>query len=74
MTTISIPVTKAMIVQRNGLDHCSLDTDLVGTLWPEGSCMSFNFQMQGGTGAQWILDHFGIEAEVITVPSGYIVA
>ena len=71
MTTISIPVTKATIVQHNGLDKCSLETSLVGTMWPEGSCVSFDFQMQGGTGAQWILDHFGIEAKVITVPTGY---
>jgi hypothetical protein len=70
-TMISVPIVKATVVQRSGLDNCSLDTDLVGNMWPEGSCVSFNFQLQGGTGAQWILDHFGIVAEVVTVQSGY---
>jgi hypothetical protein len=66
---IQVHVTKATVVQYNGLDECSLNTDLVGTMWPEGTKVSFKFTQQFDTGAQWILDHFGLVAEVITVPS-----
>lgn len=69
MTKISVPIIKATIVQYNGLDECSLDTDLPSTMWPESTKVSFKFTQQFNTGAQWILDHFGIVAEVITVPS-----
>jgi len=68
---IRVHVVKATVVQIGGLDECTLTTDLIGTMWPAGTPVSFRFSLQLDTGAKWILDRFGIEAEVITVPSGY---
>jgi len=63
-------LVKAVVIQGSGPDICLLTYDTIpGPIWPPSEPLHMKFEAAAGNGANYIREHFGVDAEVILEPS-----